>query len=484
VEIGKKIKKMELRNYQIESIEKIKKSFAEGLNRVVLCSPTGSGKTVIFSRIAKITNENQKKVLIAVDRKELMIQTGNILRFFGVDFGVIDANSKIIPSQKTVVCMLETLKLRLKKQNYIDFVRSCDLIILDEIHKNSFNKLFEILQPNQKVVGATATPYRTGKMPELKKYYDKIIEIVKISELIEKGFLSVPKSYGIKQNLSDIDIKMGDYDEKQLSEYYNSEKIFTGISENYLKYTPNQKTLIFCVSIENSKNVCQDLKTKNLNAKHLDSTMSDLERHNILFWFKKTTNAILCNVGILTTGFDCPEIEVIILYRATKSLPLFLQMVGRGSRTTETKKKFTIFDFGNNILEHGFWEQDRIWTLDNAKVGKKKGEQVAPVKTCPQCEALIPASVQKCIFCGFEYPKKETKKTQIQIILEELSPSQIQRYADNCTVAELEEIREIKNYKIGWILHKLTNFDQFLEFEKIKGYKKGWASYNFNRYAK
>ena len=476
---------MELRDYQTKAIEEIKKVFATGINRIVLCSATGSGKTVIFSKIAKMTSMRNNFVLIATDRKELLTQTGNMLSKFDVDFGIIKANSRSIPKNNVVVCMLETLKIRLKSAHYKEFVQKFDLIILDEIHKNSFNKLFESLKTNQRVIGATATPYRTGKMLELKLFYDKIIEVIKISELIEQGFLATPKSYGIKQDLSNISIKMGDYDEKQLSEHYNKEVIYTGISENYKKYTPDKKALVFCVSIENSINVCADLKKNGLNAKHLDSTMSDLDRECILNWFYHTKNAILCNVGILTTGFDCPDVEVIVIYRATKSLPLFLQICGRGSRTTATKKEFTIFDFGNNILEHGFWEEDRIWTLENAKVKKNiKSDEVAPVKTCPNCEALIPTQVKVCKFCGYEYPKNEKEKSQIEIILQELTPSQVQRYADTCTVVELEQIRKVKEYKIGWLLHRLKTFSEFLEYEKLKGYKQGWANYNYKRYAK
>lgn len=472
---------MKLRQYQTDAINEIRVEFAKGSNRVILCAPTGAGKTIIFSKIAELVTKKNNKVLIATDRKELLTQTGNKLDLFNVEFEVIKAGARKIPETKAVVCMLETLKIRLKQSNYVDFIQSFDLIIIDEAHKCSFDRIFESLKKDQKVIGATATPYRNGNMKPLKNYYDSIVEVIKISELIKNGFLSMPKSYGIKQDLSKIKTKMGDYDEYQLSSYYQKREVFDGVGINYKKYCKNKKALIFCVSIENSKTLTDNLTAIGLNAKHLDSTMTDQDRTEILTWFENTWDAILSNVGILTTGFDCPSVEVVILYRATKSLPLFLQMVGRGSRTTEIKKEFIILDFGNNIFEHDFWETDRTWTLEIVKKEKtNKKEQVSPVKTCPECECLIQVSSQTCPFCGYKYAKPE--KTKIEAILEQLTPSEVNKFANECTVLEMEEIRDKMGYKIGWILHKLQNINEFREYEKLKGYKKGWAEFNFKRY--
>jgi superfamily II DNA or RNA helicase len=471
---------MNLRPYQSDAIEKIRVEFAKGKNRVILCAATGAGKTIIFSKIAQLVTKKGNKVLIATDRKELLTQTGNKLELFDIDFGIIKAGARKIPDHKAVVCMLETLKIRLKNENYKEFIQNFDLIILDEAHKCSFDRLFASLRTNQKVIGATATPYRSGNMKPLKEFYDTIIEVIKISDLIKQGFLANPLSYGIKQDLKGIKIKMGDYDENQLSNHYQKKEVYSGVSINYNKYTANKKALVFCVSIENSKILCENLVQNGINARHLDSYMSDELRAQTLSWFEVTTDAVLCNVGILTTGFDCPSVEVIILYRATKSLPLFLQMVGRGSRTTESKKDFTILDFGNNFFEHDLWEIDRTWSLEIDKKQKVKKEQAPPVKSCPECFALIPVSAKVCSFCVYEYKKPE--KTQIEVILEQLKPSELQKFADSCTVAELEEIREIKNYNIGWVLHKLETYNEFLEYEKLKGYKNGWAKFAFNRY--
>lgn len=181
-----------------------------------------------------------------------------------------------------------------------------------------------------------------------------------------------------------------------MGDKYNEIELYHGVYENYTRITPNKKAIIFAPNVLSSKILVDDFKDKGLPIEHLDGETPKKKRREILEWFESTPNAMISNVGILNAGFDSPGVEVIILYRATKSLPLFLQMCGRGSRVTETKSKFTILDFGNNIHRHGFWEQDRAWSLKK----KIKKEGVAPVKDCPSCSAIIPASVMECKYCG------------------------------------------------------------------------------------
>jgi len=133
-----------------------------------------------------------------------------------------------------------------------------------------------------------------------------------------------------------------------LGDLYNQISLYNGVYDNYQRLTPNKKAIIFSPSIKASLKLVEELELKGLPIKHIDANSKD--RNEIIQWFKKTPNALISNVGILTAGFDESTIDVVILYRATKSLPLFLQMVGRGSRTTNTKNEFTILDFGNNII--------------------------------------------------------------------------------------------------------------------------------------
>src|SRR5690606_26859559 len=229
--------------------------------------------------------------------------------------------------------MVETLNRRVDNLDYIRFLDNLDLVIIDECHIRSFTKIFNHIRPETTVLGFTATPYRPGRSKHLSKEYNKIIEGVSISNLINDGYLSTPHYFGVKTDLSNVSTKMGDYDQNQVAEMFTEQKLYIGVVENYRKITPDKKTIVFSSNIQNSVEICKEFQINGYDAKHLDSTFSKSQREDVLEWFANSPNGILCNVGILTRGFDQPDIEVVILYRATKSLPLFLQMVGRGSRT-------------------------------------------------------------------------------------------------------------------------------------------------------
>ena len=232
-------------------------------------------------------------------------------------------------------------------------------------------------------------------------YYDDIVHIIDTPELIELKKLSKCTTYGVPVNLKGIKTKKGDYDEKSMADKFSEIKLFHGVIENYTNICPNKKTLVFASSLESSQELVNEMLNVGLNARHVDCYMNN--REEVIEWFKNTDGAILSNYGILTTGFDEPTIECVILYRATKSLPLFLQMVGRGSRITKTKNDFTLLDFGNNVKTHGFWEQERVWDLK--KKEKKEGE--APIKECPVCYYVLYASIMECPECGHSFEKSQ-----------------------------------------------------------------------------
>jgi len=324
------------------------------------------------------------------------------------------------------------------------------------------------------IIGATATPIRSGKMRELKQDYDEIITGVQIPELIETGFLSPVETFGVKIDLTGVRTLAGDYAADDLEKIYA--KKYVGAVENYLKHTPGKKALCFCATVKNSIDLSAEFERAGVSSKHIDATTPENERAQILTDFDAGKFKVLSNVGILTKGYDCPTIETIILYRATQSLPLFLQMCGRGSRVSPGKGKFTILDFGNNVLRHGFWEEKRYWSLEN-EVKKERGKKdIATVKICPQCEAMIYVSVKICGFCGYDFTDKQKEENEKQFaILSQMTPSQVNAYTHFATVEELEQLRIAKGYKAGWILHKLETLKQYEDYGKLKGYKRGWA---------
>lgn len=466
---------IELRKYQNESIEELRKNIKEKIKKQILCAPTGSGKTVMFCYMIKKAVEREKRCLIITDRIELLTQAGGTLSNFNLHPIEINAKRKLKNlNGQLYVGMAQTISRRLSQQMYIDFFLTLDLIIIDEAHKQTFNSLLPFISEKCVVIGATATPLREGSQVSLDDFYSKIVEVVKISELIELGFLAKPNSFGVKVDLSGIRTTKGDFDTEQVAERYSEVKLFNGVYENYIRLTQNKKAIIFASNVASSIELTLELRKKGLDIEHLDANTPAPERKRILQWFKDTPNALITNVGILNAGYDESTIEVVILYRATKSLPLFLQMVGRGSRTTETKKEFTILDFGNNIQRHGFWEQDREWNLKK----KRKVDGIAPVKDCPECFAILPISIMTCNYCGHEFEKSEKEKeNDIIVELQQMSYQEIKDEIKTADFKKLEQIAKAKGYKMGWVYHQIYTQGQLEEYAKFKGYNAKWVEY-------
>ena len=471
---------MNLRNYQTELIEKLRHSISMGNKRILAVLPTGGGKTFTFSFMVKSAFDRGRSILILTDRIELMTQAGGALREVGLEPIRIEAGRTPYLGGKLYTAMVETLARRVgKRKDYAHWLGTIDMIIIDEAHKRTFSKLFPYFSPNASVFGFTATPSRIGKKDQLAETYSDLVVGVEIAYLVDNGFLAQPKYYGVKADLSGVRMKSGDYDQTEVASRFSASKLYRGVVENWKEKIPGTKTLVFSSSVSNSLELLDEFTSQGFEAKHLDATMPSGERKRVLEWFHRTPTGILLNVGILTTGFDEPSIETVILYRATKSLPLYLQMVGRGSRVTPGKHKFNILDFGNNILTHGFWHEVRPWELTLREMNDKpKGEEV--LKNCPNCEAFIPARAVTCAMCGYVDVKE--KKEQEFAELQLLNPSELRGVASSRTLEEKAEMAKAGLIKPFWVLHNLASLDEVERFVKLMGYNPYWFEYNHNRF--
>ena len=394
-----------LREYQSKIIQELRKSISNGNKHIVLCAPTGSGKTIMFTYMVSEHLKRGGRALILTHRRELLKQSGSTFEKFGLKPEFITAGSKPDYSHSLHVGMIETMHRR-----SLDlFLQQKTLIIIDEAHINNFTKLFESLSKETIVIGATATPYRKGKTVEgLDQFYTDIIQSVDTKDLIDLGYLCDAKSYGVEINLKGLKKTADDFD---TSKYYQENKTYCGVVENYIRLSKGKKAILFASNVENSQQVCGEFLKNGIEAKHIDANTPEKLRESILDWFSNSEGGVLCNCGILTAGYDNDRIETIILYRATTSLPLFLQMCGRGSRPNEIKKQFTILDFGNNIQRLGFWENNRVWSLKKVEQKTTEKEDAGLIKICKKCGAMLRPSVKICPYCGAVKPK--TKEEEI-----------------------------------------------------------------------
>jgi superfamily II DNA or RNA helicase len=325
--------------------------------------PTGGGKTVIFSEmVRRYIRETGKKVVILTHRIELCKQTSKMLDGFNVKNKVINSKVKELDDQKDYDCfvaMVETLNNRIQDDKLeLDDI---GLVIIDEAHYNSFRKLFKYFE-HCFMLGVTATPLSSNFKLPMKDNYKELIVGNSISSLVEQGFLAQAVTHTYDVGLSGLTIGMnGDYTVKSSEKLYTAVTMQDKLIQSYLEVAKGKKTLIFNNGIRTSIEVEDSFKRAGIEVRHLDNTNSKEERKNILKWFRDKPDAVLTSVSILTTGFDEPTVECIILNRATKSLTLYYQMIGRGSRILKDKKEFQIIDLGNNVARFGLWNEPVDW---------------------------------------------------------------------------------------------------------------------------
>jgi superfamily II DNA or RNA helicase len=355
----------ELYAYQEKDIDKIfdRIDNASSSYHLLYQLPTGGGKTVIFSEIVRrYLSMHDKKVVVLTHRIELCKQTSKMLKGFGVKNKIINSNIKELPDQDEYPCfvaMVETLKNRLNDEKLL--IDNVGLVIIDEAHYNSFRKLLKSFK-NAFILGVTATPLSSNiKLPMYQNYSELIVGDT-IQTLIDKGFLAKATTYSYDVGLTSLKVGInGDYTVKSSDDLYMNMIMQEKLLHAYTEKSLGKKTLIFNNGINTSLYVYDTFKEAGFPIKHLDNTTSNEDRKDILTWFKKTPDAILTSVGILTTGFDEPTVETIILNRATKSLTLYFQMIGRGSRKLPNKSDFSIIDLGNNALRFGLWNEPVDW---------------------------------------------------------------------------------------------------------------------------
>ena len=354
----------QLYGYQKQAIDKIFTAFKDAPEdyHLLYQLPTGGGKTVIFSEIVRQYIEHyKKKVLVLTHRVELSKQTSKMLTEFKVENKVINSTARLDDQHKynCFVAMVETLKNRLN-DNKVD-ISDIGLVIVDEAHYNSFTKIFKFFDKSF-ILGVTATPLSSNNKLPMHENYQELIVGETIANLIENEYLAQANVYSYNVGLTSLEVGAnGDYTVKSSEDLYTNNEMMNKLVSAYEERAKGTKTLIFNNGINTSIEVFHAFKSAGYPIAHLDNTNTKKERNLILKWFHKTPNAIITSVSILTTGFDEPTIGSIILNRATKSLTLYYQMIGRGSRILKNKSTFNVIDLGNNFHRFGAWGADLDW---------------------------------------------------------------------------------------------------------------------------
>lgn len=443
---------LKLFDYQQRLVTETRRALSNGNKGVLIVSPPGSGKSVVIAEIARLTTLKKNRILFFVHRKELVNQIKD-------SFIKQDVDLKY--------CTILTVG---KVANRLDILTKPDLIIVDESQHSrarTYRKIFDYYSDVPRL-GFTGSPWRlSGK--GFKDIYSAMVQGPTTKWLIEHHKLAPFTVYGYQ--LGDKNVlkhsSTGDYTKQSMDDFTHS-IIHGDIVKSWLKFAKDRKTIVYCHSTSFSKEVAQSFRDAGINAVHADAKTPEGKRDKIMADFKKGKIKILCNVDLVSEGFNVPDCSCVVLLRPTQSLVIYLQQSMRAMRYQPNKHAIIIDQVGN-FERFGLPDADYKWTLEDREKHPRKDSGSTDglqIKTCPDCFAVIRAECVKCPICGHDFSIeirkiKQKKEQKLRAIKAEEHTSEA----------------FTTNYILTQNPATFTTMKQFYDYAKAKGYKKGWAYY-------
>jgi superfamily II DNA or RNA helicase len=452
-----------LRPYQSDAIEGLRAAFRAGHMSPLLVSPTGSGKTVMFSYLSGKLRESKKRLQILVHRAELVDQVSRTLGAFRVPHGLITADATHDPLATVHVSSVFTLSRRMQR------VRVPDYVICDEAHhcikKSTWGKVIDEWReknPALRLIGVTATPARLSG-EGLGEMFDHMVFGPTAGELMEIGALARYRLFApaVAIDLSAVKTVAGDFSRAGMSAALDKPAITGDAVSHYLRICPGVPAVAFCASIEHANHVRDQFERAGIRAITLDGKMDAGLRRQAIRDFEAGVIQVITSCDLISEGFDVPGIVCAILLRPTQSLALYLQQVGRALRPG--KPNAIILDHVGNTARHGLPDDPREWTLTGTTNGRKSKAAEDSARQCGECFAVSAAAAPKCRECGKPFPVKSRSVDEVAGELSEIEVAAIKREAakaqgsarDLQSLTELGRVRGMANPE-GWAKHVLA----------------------------
>lgn len=437
-----------LYDYQQNLVDQARNELAKGHKSVLLISPAGSGKSVVIAEIARLTTAKGGRVMFTVHRQELVSQIIQTFKANGVNLDL---------------CTIMTVG---KIKNRMDHLPKPSLIITDETHHSkakTYQQIYEFYADIPRL-GFTASPWRMNGAG-FEDVYETMVEGPTVEWLIANNKLAPYTYYSVKL-VDDHKLKKsstGDYTNKSIDDAIGK-TIFGDVVKTYQDKVNGQKTIIYAHDIEYSKMTAQAFRDAGIEAVHCDSKTPKGERNRIMRDFKAGKIKVLCNVDLISEGFDVPDCSCVIMLRPTQSLVLFIQQSMRCMRY-QPDKQATIIDHVANYKRFGMPDTPREWSLTGWKKNKKKKSDSSgpPIKTCNHCFAVVPAQCRQCPICGCVI---EVDADGMQ----EDKQAKIEKISEFKFTTNYEEIRLAKKKP-----EDAKNMKELYAMAKAKKFKSGWA---------
>lgn len=455
---------MELRDYQQNAVEQVREAFFAGLNPI-LCSPTGSGKTVMAREIVQRIG---KRCVWTVHRRELEEQAAEHLA------GIPDV--EVISIQKIGRRGLP----------------ACDYVVIDECHHAAASSYRACLGVPR--IGLSATPARLDGKP-LGELFGRIIIAAHTDDLIRDGFLLMPRMFaGEAPDLHGIKKTAGDYNIGALGRCVNKPILVGDAVQHWKRHANGYRTIAFAVDIAHSKSIVEAFRSAGVVAEHVDGSTPKDERKAILARLRSGETTLVSNVGIATEGFDLPALECVILLRPTESLVLQIQMFGRVMRPNALKRTPIVLDHAGNWHRHHYRGDNRYeWSL-NGRVKKANVAANLGLKRCPECYALVDNGLDACPHCGDVFTVAKRKLSIVDGELVEVSrgapPNRIARWIQLLDIAHESQrckVWAISRYRVEfgmWPSPPSGPGEDFEETDTASDGLKIWAYKNLMAHSK
>jgi superfamily II DNA or RNA helicase len=401
----------DLRPYQADAVERIERAYRDRKKGPILQMATGAGKTVIGGEVIRREVASGRSCLFLAPRRELVYQASASLARAGVEHGIHMAGREDLEDAwaPVTVASIDTVIARVLKRGRRPFVEP-ELIIVDEAHLSITKRRQEMLSlwPDARLLGLTATPGRKDGRA-LGLLYDDLIEPITVAELTDQGYLVPARYFSLSApDLRRVETVAGDYHQRQLDHAVNQPGLVADIVGTWLERAGGRRTVVFCTSIAHSIALAESFQRAGVAAEHVDANTLMAERADIFARFTAGQTQVLCNCFLAAYGFDLPDLACVVLARPTKSLVLYLQMLGRGLRPAEGKSDCLVLDHSGAVHHHGFAADERHWTLQGKRALEDPPSRDPAERgqiECEECLAVFAGS-RTCPECGWELRPK------------------------------------------------------------------------------
>jgi len=370
----------------------------------------------MFCQVIKDAVEEGCPVIVIVHLEQLIRQTVEKLVLSGLNedmIGVIAGGRKEHLNRPIQVASCQSLARRYHWRDRF----TTGICLLDEAHLTGWRKVVEehFFNPDQfdgVIVGWSATPTRLKRTEGFDRF-DVLLEAPDPQALTDMGFLAPMRYFAFpkdqRPDLSQVHTQAGEFKADELETAVNSEQLVNHAVLQWKKHAEDRPTLAFCVSVKHAQALCDAFTRHGIAARCITGETPIEERKEMFFQLQTGAIRALCSVGVLSIGADLPFASAILVLRPTKSLAVWLQIIGRGARICPEsgKEDCIVLDAtGVNTAKHGFLTTPRSWSLDPG-ADPTGGE--APSRECPNCLAIVHASCPSCPECGHVFPRQEKR---------------------------------------------------------------------------